>query len=320
MKTTFTALALLYTIAASGIAYADAPNSPPDNSVVQELKGFTHHYAQANGIRLHYVSGGSGPTVLFIHGWPYSWYEWKDVLPKVAAAGYRTIAIDMPGYGDSQWPDRGYDKRSIAEDIHQLLGQLGVKEFYLVGTDIGTMVSYSYAAAYPQTVKKLVISESLIPGFGLEKSMDPDVQGFWHFGFHRQWEMASELIEGQEYYYLNTIAWTAGYGNAGVTDEDKKVYMRTFGAPGGMKASFGVYSTLYEDGKYNRDQLAKNGKLKMPVLVLNGDNGIPQRLLLPGVKDVAVNVTSGYIKDSGHAISENQPGEVAAAVLNFIKK
>jgi pimeloyl-ACP methyl ester carboxylesterase len=300
-------------------AYADAPNSPPDKAAVEGLRGYTHNYATVNGVRLHYVSGGTGPVVLFVHGWPYSWYEWKDVLPKVAAAGYRTIAIDMPGYGDSEWPEKGYAKREIAEDIHQLMGQLGVRTFDLVGTDIGSMVSYAYAAAYPGTLRKLVLSESLIPGFGLERSMDPDVAGFWHFGFHRQAETASALIKGREYYYLNTIAWTYGSGNAGVTAEDKKVYMRTFGAPGGMKASFGVYSTLYDDGKYNRDEFKRSGKLPMPVLVLNGDRGIPQDLLLPGVQKVAADVRSGYIRDSGHAISENQPQEVADAVVAFLR-
>ncbi len=300
-------------------AGADAPGSPADRSPVSGLTGFTHHYSRVNGVRLHYVSGGEGPVVLFIHGWPYSWYEWKEVIPKFAAAGYRAIAIDMPGYGDSEWPQKGYDKRAIAEDVHQLLTELKVQKFYLVGTDIGSMVAYSYAAAYPATVRKLILSESLIPGFGLERSMDPDVAGFWHFGFHRQWETASQLIKGREFYYLNTIAWTYGSGNAGVTDEDKSVYMRTFGAPGGMKASFGVYTTLYEDGRFNREQLKKRGKLKMPVLVLNGDKGIPQNLLLSGARDVATNVTAGYIQNSGHAISENQPSATADAITAFLR-
>ena len=305
----------------SATAFAEsAPSSPVDNSPVDALTGFTHHYADVNGTRLHYVKGGNGPTVLFVHGWPYSWYEWKDVLPLVEKAGYQAIAIDMPGYGDSEWPETGYEKRKIADDIHELLLKLDVHKFNLVGTDIGTMVSYVYAAAYPQTVENLIVSESLIPGFGLEKSMDPDNQGFWHFGFHREWDLASELTKGKEYWYLNTIAWTYGSGNHGVTDDDKKVYMRTYGAPGGMKASFGVYHTLYEDGKYNRDQLKANGKLKMPVLVLNGDEGIPQRLLLPALEELAENVSSGFIADSGHAISENQPGATAAAILDFIRK
>lgn len=312
------ALALAAASASAAPASADAPNAPADRSAVAGLVGFTHHYAFVNGVRIHYVEGGRGPLVLFIHGWPYSWYEWKDVIRMFTAAGYRAVAIDMPGYGDSAWPDRGYDKRAIAEDIHQLLAQLDVDKLDLVGTDIGAMVAYSYAAAYPSSVRKLVLSESLLPGFGLERSMDPDVSGFWHFGFHRQWQMASELIKGREYYYLNTIAWDFGSGNAGVTDEDKAVYMRTFGAPDGMKASFGVYSTLYDDGRYNREQLAKQGKLKMPVLVLNGDRGIPQKLLLPGVQEVAANVTSGHIKDSGHAISENQPQAVTDAILAFL--
>ncbi len=318
MRPFLAAVAFALTTALTAPAHADAPNSPLDKAAVNELTGFTHHYATVNGVRLHYVAGGTGPVVLFVHGWPYSWYEWKDVLPKVAAGGHRVIAIDMPGYGDSEWPEKGYEKREIAEDIHQLMGQLGVRTFDLVGTDIGSMVSYAYAAAYPDTLKKLVLSESLIPGFGLERSMDPDVGGFWHFGFHRQKETASALIKGKEYYYLNTIAWTYGSGNAGVTDDDKKIYMRTFGAPGGMMASFGVYGTLYDDGKYNREQFKRSGRIRMPVLVLNGDRGIPQDLLLAGVREIAADVTSGYIRDSGHAISENQPQEVADAILAFL--
>ena len=107
MRRFLLAKALAVGFAIAPPAFAEVPKAPIDGAPVSGLTGFAHHYAKVNGVRIHYVSGGRGPVVLFVHGWPYSWYEWKEVIPKIAAAGYCAIAIDMPGYGDSDGPEKG---------------------------------------------------------------------------------------------------------------------------------------------------------------------------------------------------------------------
>ena len=108
--------------------------------------------------------GGKGDPVVLLHGWPETWYEWRHVMPALAK-NYTVIAPDLPGLGDSSKPSTGYDTKTVAEDKHQLVSQLGFKSIFLVGHDIGTLVSYPYAAAHPSEVKKLVAIGSAIPGF-----------------------------------------------------------------------------------------------------------------------------------------------------------
>jgi pimeloyl-ACP methyl ester carboxylesterase len=119
---------------------------------------FSHHMASVNGIQMHYVIGGHGDPIVLLHGWPETWYTWRHVMPALAK-NYTVIAPDLRGLGDSSKPPTGYDGKTVAEDIHQLVTQLGFKAIFLVGHDIGSFVVYPYAAAHPTEVKRLVVME-----------------------------------------------------------------------------------------------------------------------------------------------------------------
>jgi triacylglycerol esterase/lipase EstA (alpha/beta hydrolase family) len=125
---------------------------------------FSHHMASVNSIQLHYVIGGHGNPIVLIHGWPQTWYEWRHVMPALAK-NYTVIVPDLRGLGDSSKPLTGYDGKTTAEDIYQLVSQLGFKQIFLVGHDIGAQTAYSYAAAHPNNVSKLVIMDFIFPGF-----------------------------------------------------------------------------------------------------------------------------------------------------------
>src|ERR671931_2780502 len=113
---------------------------------------FSHHMASVNGIQLHYVIGGHGDPIVLLHGWPQTWYEWRHVMPALAK-NYTVIAPDLRGLGDSSKPVTGYDGKTTAEDIYQLVSQLGLNQkIYLVGHDIGVLTAYSYAASHPNNV------------------------------------------------------------------------------------------------------------------------------------------------------------------------
>ena len=97
---------------------------------------FSHHTTTVNGIQLHYVIGGQGDPVVLLHGWPETWYEWRHVMPALAK-NYTVIAPDLRGHGDSSKPPTGYDGKTLAEDIYQLVTKLGYKSIFLVGHDVG---------------------------------------------------------------------------------------------------------------------------------------------------------------------------------------
>src|SRR5919107_3189722 len=102
---------------------------------------FSHHMASVNGIQIHYVIGGQGDPIVLLHGWPQTWYEWRHIMPTLAR-NYTVIVPDLRGLGDSSKPLTGYDGKTVAEDIHQLVTQLGFKTIFLVGHDIGSFIIY----------------------------------------------------------------------------------------------------------------------------------------------------------------------------------
>lgn len=292
--------------------------APSLDSPVIGLEGFTHHYADVNDTRLHAVVGGTGPAVVLLHGWPFTWRVWRPVMPELAAAGHTVIAPDLRGTGDSARPDTGYTKVEVAEDVRQLVTQLGFDHIDLVGMDIGAMVAYAYATSYAEQVRHLVLSESVLPGLGLEELMDVANGGYWHFGFHMQVDVAAMLTAGKEEAYL-APGWSRSSPGGGLTEADRADFLAHYRAPGGMRGGFQHYATLLEDGRTNRTRqhTDRTSTLPMPVLVLNGDQGLPQTPLLHGVQQVASEVTADIVPHAGHAYAADNPGWVADRLSRF---
>lgn len=192
----------------------------------------------------------------------------------------------------------------------------GFDDINLVGRDIGMPVAYAYAAAHPDKVHRLALCEALIPGFGLEDLMNPATGGYWHFGFHMQVDIAEMLTKGKEAEYLGPM-WQMMSPVKGIEKAAVAEYLRCYSAPGGMRGGFQHYKTMLEDGKTNRANF--QGKLKMPVLTLNGDKGIPQEQTLGCVKKVAENVTAELVPNAGHAFGEDNPDWVADRLTRFFE-
>lgn len=280
------------------------------------LDGFSHHFAKVNGTRIHYVSGGSGPAIVLLHGWPLTWREWRGIMPALAAAGFTVIAPDLRGLGDSERATSGYDKKNVADDIRHIVRDLGFATVDVVGTDIGMMVAAAWALHDPGEIRRLVLAESLIPGFGLEELMNPASGGYWHFGFHAQVDLATMLTEGHEAEYLGNN-WTMFSPLKGITDEDRDEFLRTYGNPDGMRAGFRHYAALIDDGKANRATFDQ--KLTMPVLVLNAGLGIPQQQTLDGVRQVFANVEHDKVLLAGHAFAADRPEWTANRIVTFLE-
>ncbi|MFJ7242992.1 alpha/beta fold hydrolase [Streptomyces olivaceus] len=273
--------------------------------------GFTHARAEVNGVRLHYVIGGSGPAVVLIHGWPFSWIEWRAVMPLLAEHGFTVIAPDLRGSGDSSIPAGHWTKRDEAEDLHQLIRRLGHDQAFVVGTDVGTMTAHAWAQAYPHEVSRLVLSEAFLPGFGLEEHMNPATGGSWHFGFHAQSELAAMLTEGKEEAYLSGF-WSM-MSRGGITDADRTELLRAYTAPDAMRGGFEHYATLVDDGRAART----SAPLAMPVLVLNGAFGLPQQVLLDGARQAALDVRADIVPAAAHTFAADNPAGTAQRLVHF---
>lgn len=276
---------------------------------------FSHHIASVNGIQLHYVIGGHGDPIVLLHGWPETWYAWHNIMPALSK-NHTVVAPDLRGLGDSSKPVSGYDGKTIAEDIHQLVTQLGYKTISLVGHDIGTQVAYSYAAAHPTEVKKLAVMELTIPGFG-----PPGKPPIWWGLFHQVPNVPEALVQGKEMMYLSWFYHGLAYNPYAITQADINEYVSHYSAPGGMHSGFEYYRAFPQDAIDNQNY--SKIKLSMPVLaigggfipVLGGNITIPS--VVYGMKILAQNVEGIKVPNTGHFIPEEQPVFVIKQLANF---
>src|ERR687889_2455955 len=128
-----------------------------DDSAVLVGGPWTHRFVSANGTRFHVVEAGTGPLVLFLHGFPEAWFAWEPQLTAVADAGFRAVAVDLRGYGASDKPPRGYDGYTMAADVTGLIRALGERTATIVGSGFGGMVGWTAAAFHPRLVRRLVV-------------------------------------------------------------------------------------------------------------------------------------------------------------------
>jgi pimeloyl-ACP methyl ester carboxylesterase len=224
--------------------------------------------------------------------------------------------VDYRGAGESEKPLAGYDKATMAADIHALIHGMGRSRINLVGRDIGVMVAYAYAAQWPQDVAKLVMLDVPLPGThvwdeGLAKR-DPQI---WHFQFHQQRDLPEMLISGHEYAYISDFYKKRMY--VPVADEDIAVYARAYAARGGLRAGFELYRAFPEDERRFRDFMKT--KLSMPVLALAGDksNGETE---VEMAKEVASEVHGGVAPNTGHWLPDENPEFLSKQLLLFFGK
>jgi len=275
-----------------------------------------HKIVKLSDVRIHYVRAGmTEEAIVLLHGWPQTWYAWRKVIP-LLAQHFTVIAPDLRGCGDSSRPPSGYNKKTVAQDVNQLIHHLGFNKVHIVGHDMGGAVAYAYCLSYP--ILSFTFIESNIPGFGIEDSMDIAKGGSWHFGFNMAGAISEALVQGRERLFLSHFFRERGVSivdPTSILDHDIDEYVRTYAAPGGMAAGFNYYRTLKEDAEYNR---ANHLALKVPVLTVGAEYGYgekPYKIMSP----LAKSVRRVVIKDSGHYIPEERPEALAEEILRFCK-
>jgi pimeloyl-ACP methyl ester carboxylesterase len=277
----------------------------------------THHNATVNGIQLHYVTAGQGEPIVLLHGYPETHHAWHKVIPALAQQ-FIVIAPDLRGLGDSERPKTGYDKRTIAEDIYQLVRSLGQEKIYLVGHDYGGTTAYFLAAAHPEFVKRLVIIEAAPSGLG-EPEVVPLMPGggAWHRAFHLVPDLPEALVAGRERVYLSWLYEHYAYQPDAIAPADIDEYVRSYSQPGAMKAGFEYYRAYFED-KQQGQQYAQT-KLTMPVLAIGADR-VFGAAVEACLKNGAENVKGVAIENCGHFVPEEQPEVLVRHLLDFAEQ
>ena len=277
----------------------------------------THHYYDTGDVTLHYVLAGKGDPLLLLHGWPQSWYCWHKIMPELAEQ-YSLIAPDLRGLGDSSRPLDGYDKATVANDVHKLVhDHLRLDSYNLMAHDWGGPVAFVLAATWPEHVRKLVMLDTAVPGDGSGTFSQHGRR--WHHAFHRTADLPEALVSGREDIYLGWFYQNYGYQPGAISPADMEEYLRTYRQPGALRAGFSYYRALEQDVEHNEALLKQKGKLTMPVLALGGGKGFGRGIdTLESLQRVSTNVRGGVIDDCGHWMQEEKPAEVLKQVKAFL--
>jgi pimeloyl-ACP methyl ester carboxylesterase len=279
----------------------------------------TQHDIEANGLRLHYLQAGNGShatddatPVLLLHGYAETSHMWQPLMAQLGEQ-HVVIAPDLPGAGNSEIPASGYDKKTLAQDIHAMVQALGYRKVKLVGHDIGLMVAYAYAAQYPDEVESITLMDAFLPGVGDWQKVWL-LRDKWHFNFYGPTPLA--LVDGRERIYFEHF-WNdfAADPLHSVPEADRERYAAAYARPGRMKAGFEYFHAFPQDAT-DFAAFAKT-PLTMPMLVLAGEKA-SGTFLIDQAKLVDTNVHGVVIEGAGHWLMEEAPGPTMAAIEQFV--
>ena len=288
--------------------------------------GFTTHDIETSGATIHCVSGGSGPPLLLLHGYPQTHAIWHKVAPRLAAS-FTVVCADLRGYGDSAKP-RGdakhttYAKRAMAQDMVEVMRVLGFERFRLAGHDRGGRVAHRLAIDHPHAVERVAVLD-ISPTLAMFAQTSAAFAGaYYHWFFLSQpFDHPERMIGADPIYYLRhkIKAWS---GPAKHFDPRALAeYERCFADPAAIHASCEDYRAAASiDLEHDAEDVAAGRKVSCPLLVLWGDRGVVHRLFRP-LEDwaaVAVDVR-GRALPCGHFLAEEAPAETLAELETFFR-
>ncbi|MBO9723949.1 MAG: alpha/beta hydrolase [Novosphingobium sp.] len=274
---------------------------------------------RANGIRQNYIDAGQGAPVVLLHGFPETNYAWRHQIP-VLGERYRLIAPDLRGYGETDKPASGYDKRTMAKDLAALLDELGIGRIALVGHDRGARVATRFAKDYPERVDRLVVMDN-VPTRIVAREINAEIaKVYWFFLFHLVPDLPETLIAGKEEQWLRWFFSDWAYDPATISGEAFDTYVRAYRAPGAVRGAMADYRANAEDVAQDREDA--HIKIACPTLALWGaDFGAVGKLFdMPKVwAEMADDLRAVAIEHCGHLPHEERPEAVNALLLDFLE-
>ena len=267
--------------------------------------------AASDGAEIHVRWGGSGPAVLLVHGFGDTGDMWGPLARELSKT-HTVVVPDLRGMGRSSHPPSGYDKRTQAGDLRTVMTTLGLDRAAVVGHDIGNMVSFAYAARYPDKVERLVVMDAPIPGID---PWDEIIRqpALWHFDFGGP-DM-ERLVKGRERIFLDRFYNEFGAHPERIDEATRAHYTALYALPGAMRSSFAQFAAFRKDAEDNKS--AKT-TLTMPVLAIGGEKSFG-RLMAVNMRNAAADVTEGIVPDAGHWLMEENPSATVALIREFLQ-
>ncbi|KAH8697894.1 microsomal epoxide hydrolase [Talaromyces proteolyticus] len=268
-------------------------------------------------------SGKKKGTILLIHGFPQTSYQFRHVIGPLSSAGYHIIAPDYRGHGYSSHPllpVASFSKKELATDIFRLVTQyLGIKDkIHVVGHDIGGMIAHAYVAQYSQHVESIVWGECPLPGTTLFDQLKHS-RTHWHFDFHgHNPEIAVALVTGKEKMYLKHFFDRLTQNQSAFTPEVVDFYTMQYAMPDALRCAFFTYSSFGIDADDNKAWRERNGKVTVRNMVLSGDRSWAADGAESMASEMYVEPKVGIVENSGHYLAEENPEAFVREILGFV--
>ncbi len=275
---------------------------------------FRHSRVNVGRLTLHVAEIGEGPPVLVIHGFPAYWADFADQMQRLASAGYRVIAPDLPGYAQSDKLPNTLDYRStlLAEDLAGLIRALGLPQVFLVGHDWGGTLAYCVASEHPELVSRLVVMNAGHPElFRLALRHLEQIRLSWYmFLFQLPW-LPDWLV--QRRFALEIALRGMLVQRAALSDDELGRYVIAMRTPGAARAAVSYYRAAF------RAPVRAERKVAQRTLVLWGeqDKALSAHLLLDGLETYVPNVRIERFAGAGHWLHRDLPEVVARHLVEF---
>ena len=267
--------------------------------------GFTSANVQALGTSLHYVRGGQGPAVILIHGFPEDWVEYRAILPRLAKR-FTVVAVDLPGIGKSAPANGGYDAANLAAHIQALADALKLERPYVVGHDLGGLVTYAYVRRFPDSLRGATILDVPMPGVA---GWDEAVSGMWHIGFIQTPGLAEKLVTGRQAALFDNFLAVGKF-----TPAARAYYAQAYDGPQ-LHAAFEIYRAFPKDAAFNAAQTTPN---PVPLVVAVGEKSFFAALLptfVDGYRAKGMKqVERAHIPGASHYVMTDNPEAVAELI------
>jgi len=278
---------------------------------------FPSHFIQANGINLHYVTQGSGPLMLMLHGFPEFWYSWRHQIPEFAQ-DYKVVALDLRGYNKSDKPDKksAYIMAEFIKDIEGVIKELGYENCILVGHDWGGAIAWCFAYAHPEMVEKLIVMNIPHPakfreGLGTPKQLLRS----WYIFFFQLPFLPELIFEFDDYQAIASAFKNMAMDKSAFTEADLEVYKDAMAKRGALTSMINYYRNIFPGILIQQEW----GMLGIPTLMIWGKNDTALGIELTyGTEKYVESFQLRYIPKCNHWVQQEQPELVNQYMGEFL--
>jgi haloacetate dehalogenase len=283
------------------------------------MQGMRQQTIRANGLRINVWVGGKGEPVALLHGYPQTAQMWRKVAPQLLNR-FTVVCPDLRGYGDSDKPRDGYDKRSMARDVRETMLSLGFERFALVGHDRGARVAHRLAMDYPDEVKNLTVLD-IVPTHTVFRDAGKELAAaYWHWFFFQVPDLPEIMLANSAEPFLRQMFRALCFRQDAIEEPMFREYLRAFTLPGTIRAGLEDYRAAATVDLAD-DERDLGRQLACPVLAIWGEHGKMHTLfdVLATWKEKASRV-SGHPLPCGHFIPEEAPTELLRDLGAFLEK